>query len=212
MSRYKTAPQLVTRDIYISFVVKYYRKNINEKLASIPRLTLKKRYVSKLRNPRHTESLADVCDINYTQYKQILEFMNKKVIEQVTEEKTLNLGHSLGRLFIKTFERKFEEDKEGKVTSAINWGESNKYKQQLIDDGLVPLKGNNGGVEWHIYYTHLEIKRFSWMKVKKTLLFNEVVTRTYALPDLGIYYFKPTKGNRQLLHRAIEEEEEMLQI
>lgn len=206
---------LTTRNIYISYIVKNFRKNINSKLKNLNTITKKKKFIRRLRNPRHVNFLSEFSTINYKEFKVIIENMNKKVCIDIIEGKSLKLGYNLGYIYIKEFKRKFKISENGKYNTRKNWGESKRRKKQLLSEGRLPIKyykdetgkivGNNGGEEWIIYYTEDNILRFSWWK----MIINNITTnkKFNPLKNISTYLFKPTKDNRLILSSSHKQEE-----
>jgi len=62
-------------------------------------------------------------------YKYIIESFNTDMSKYILNGGTFNLGYGLGNLHIEKKERKKEQK------PAINWGESNKVKKELLDAG-----------------------------------------------------------------------------
>lgn len=62
-------------------------------------------------------------------YKHIVESFNTDMSKYILNGGTFNLGYGLGNLHIEKKERKKEQK------PAINWGESNKVKKELLDAG-----------------------------------------------------------------------------
>lgn len=211
---------LATRDIYIDYVVRNFRENILSKLESLDTLHKKKKFIKKLRNPRHVNYLSEFSSISFTDFKTILKHMNKAVSKDIVEGSSLKMGHKLGYIYIKEPDRKFKLSDNGKFNTKKNWGASQKKKQGLIDQGKVPLQyykdeegkiiGDNGGEEWIVYYTDATFFRFSWWKMRVKEAFSNKFFN--PLRNISTYSFVPTKDNRLLLSRVRNVREENLEL
>lgn len=95
--------------------------------------------------------------MSHDKYRDIISNFFKAASTDLMEGKKLNLLNNSGYLFIKRIERSFKKPR-------VNWGESNKQKQEHIDNGDIPLKGNNGGKPWLIYFTDDEYFRLAWAR------------------------------------------------
>lgn len=205
---------LTSKDIYIFYVIKYFRKNINEQLSELDSIHRKKKFIRKIRNPRHVDFLSNYSRITYTDFKCILEYMNKKSTEEIIGGRTLILPRKLGQLFIKTFKRKPKISNNGQFTTKKNWKASLERKQELIDQGRLPLKyfkdetnkiiGSNEGEPWIIYYSDTNISKFNWGKLQAP---DGEGSYFYPLTNASFYYFRCTKDNRILLNKSLTEGE-----
>jgi hypothetical protein len=198
----KMSNTLVTKHFYIYFIKTNYRERVNKKLKSLDSLHKKKKFLRKFNNPRHVNDLEDLCPISYKTYKSVLSEMNKRAIKDIIDGNHLTLNYNLGDLCIKNFKRTLKQREDGSIHSTVNWGDSKKRKQEIIDRGGTPLLGDNGGEPWHVYYTHPKIVRFSWWKLRVPNLMEEgaVKSHIYPLKSIEEYIFKSTKGNRALLY------------
>jgi hypothetical protein len=112
---------------------------------------------------------------SHDKYKTILTAFFKAVGSKLIEGEKFNMLYGNGYLFVRRIERSFKNPK-------INWGESNKYRQELIDAGETPLKDNNGGKPWLVYYIDDEYFRLAWQKP------------TVCTKNLKFYKFLPARG------------------
>ena len=73
----------------------------------------------------------------------------------------------------------------------IDWGESNKYKKELLEEGQELYNPTTGdGIKWHIYYTDEFYCKYYWRKGK------------CKIPNKSVYRFDATrgvKGNKEKL-------------
>jgi len=108
--------------------------------------------------------------------------INKKVFREICE--SFNMGHNLSTLSVVRKERDPRNPK-------VDWGESNKYKQELIEQGEELYNVLTGkGTKWHIYYTDSYYCKFYWRKGK------------CRIPNKSVYRFDATrgvKGNKEKL-------------
>ena len=75
---------------------------------------------------------------------------NKRIAQKILEGYKFRIPSVGGQLEIKVRERK----KKSKRFTDINWDESLKYKQELIDKGEVPYNKETApdGVKWFVYH------------------------------------------------------------
>ena len=123
-------------------------------------------------------------NIDKTIFKAICSDFNIKTVEDILEGKTFNMGNNLSTLSIRRTERDPRSPR-------IDWGESNKYKKELLENGeTLYSKHTEKGVKWYIYYTDKFYCRYYWNKGK------------CRIPNKSAYRFTPTrglKGNKEKL-------------
>jgi hypothetical protein len=129
-------------------------------------------------------------DISYKLFTFIIRSFNKEIIEEIIKGYVFYMGSGLGNICIK----KVGIDK--RVKKSVNWGESNKNKQRIIDNGGIPYdKGEHPeGEKWLVFYDQPYSYWFKWNKDKT------------ALANKSLYAFAPTRGkysNIAKLHKAI---------
>tara|TARA_R100000900_G_scaffold139214_1_gene118726 strand:- start:213 stop:683 length:471 start_codon:yes stop_codon:yes gene_type:complete len=131
-------------------------------------------------------------DIDKTIFKAICSDFNVLTIDSILEGGTFNMGNNLSTLSIKRTSRDPRSPR-------IDWGESNKYKKELLDDGQVLFnKETDKGVKWHIYYTDGFYCRYYWNKGR------------CRIPNKSAYKFTPTrglKGNKEKLIKLLHTDE-----
>lgn len=97
-------------------------------------------------------------EVTYWMYKEVLARFNKKASDAVIFGSLLNLGSHLGYILIKKIRRnhrKLEPD----------WGESNRIRAKLIEEGKTPKDQDHpDGEEWIKFYTDAWYLRWAWMK------------------------------------------------
>jgi hypothetical protein len=117
-------------------------------------------------------------------FRDICESFNIEIINQLLEGKTFNMGNNLSNLSIRRADRDPRSPR-------IDWGESNKYKKELLLEGKKLYDSKTGeGEKWHIYYTDKFYCRYYWNKGK------------CRITNKSVYKFTPTrglKGNKEKL-------------
>jgi len=115
--------------------------------------------------------------ISKEDYIKINDSYNQELVKFLLDGNTYSLGSRLGNIYIA-----------GKARSkkSIDWGESNKYKQQLLDSGQIPYRKEDSekakargedykGVMWYIYNYSKYVYHLKWTKplfVKNIKLFS----------------------------------------
>jgi len=109
-------------------------------------------------------------------FRDICSDYNMIVMSNVLEGKTFNMGYNLSSIYIVRVRR-------DPRTPRIDWGESNKYRDELIKKGL-PLYDNitEKGRKWYIYYTDDFYCKYHWNKGK------------CKIPNKSVYRFDATRG------------------
>ena len=122
--------------------------------------------------------------VDKTIFKDICGHFNMFIIDKILEGKEFNMGNNLSTISIIRKERDPRSPR-------IDWGESNKYKKELIKNGKVLYNSKTGkGKKWHIYYTDDFYCKYYWKKGK------------CRIPNKSVYRFDPTrglKGNKEKL-------------
>jgi len=125
-------------------------------------------------------------------FRDICEEFNIEIMEDVLNGSTFNMGNNLSTLSIVRKERDPRNPK-------VDWGESNKYKQELLDNNEQLYDVETGeGVKWHIYYTDGYYCKFYWRKGK------------CRIPNKSVYRFDATrgiKGNKEKLINLLKTDE-----
>jgi hypothetical protein len=111
------------------------------------------------------ETFVDICS----------EF-NIMIIDYILDGKEFNMGSNLSTLSIVRMER-------DPRSPAIDWGESNKYKAELIEKGEELYNKETGqGIKWQLYYTDKEYLKYYWRKGK------------CKVKNKSVYRFDATRG------------------
>lgn len=129
--------------------------------------------------------------VSYKVFSEILREFHKQISDEIVSGYRFNPLKRLGTFRILCCDRTSKATKFGD----INWPESNKKKQELIDKGITPKdKDNPDGEDWFIYYT--DPFYFKWKWHKKT-------NHTYV-KNMLYYFFKPTWHNKKKLSKEIK--------
>ena len=107
-------------------------------------------------------------------FRDICASYNNEIIDSILDGGIIDLGNNLSSLSIARIERNPSKP-------AIDWGESNKYKEELLAEGH-DLKSK----KWHIYC------RFYWNKGK------------CRIPNKSVYKFVPTRGIKGNKEKLVE--------
>lgn len=135
-------------------------------------------------------------------FKFIIAQQNKLNSIEILKGETLNLGFRLGAIRIQKKKRyKGDENVENFMPhnyKVVNWGESNKFKAELIKRGILPYKaikdeqgniiGDNGGHKWLMYFT--DDFSYWWYWNKNSL----DKTKGIHIKNCKKFSFLPTKG------------------
>ena len=117
-------------------------------------------------------------------FRDICEEFNIAIVDSILDGGILDMGNNLSTLSIVRKERDPRNPK-------IDWGESNKYKKELITKGENLYNAETEqGIKWHIYYTDGYYCKFYWRKGK------------CRIPNKSVYRFDATrgiKGNKEKL-------------
>ena len=132
----------------------------------------------------YKEYVLEHSSIDKKIFRDICEEFNIRIMEDVLEGSTFNMGNNLSTLSIVRKERDPRNPK-------VDWGESNKYKQELVEANKELYNAETGqGIKWHIYYTDGYYCKFYWRKGK------------CRIPNKSVYRFDATrgiKGNKEKL-------------
>ena len=99
-------------------------------------------------------------NINSNLFRDICSEFNIMIINYVLEGKEFNMGNNLSTLSI------VRKDRDPR-SPRIDWGESNKYKKELLKEGKDLYNSETGkGIKWHIYHTDSFYCKYYWRKGK----------------------------------------------
>tara|TARA_R110000787_G_scaffold82543_9_gene178386 strand:- start:882 stop:1355 length:474 start_codon:yes stop_codon:yes gene_type:complete len=109
-------------------------------------------------------------------FNDICHTFNIGIMDYILDGNTFNMGHNLSTISITRRERDPRSPR-------IDWGESNKYKKELVVEGE-PLYDSitETGTKWHIYHTDLFYCKYYWRKGK------------CKIPNKSVYRFDATRG------------------
>lgn len=98
-------------------------------------------------------------------FRDVLCKFNTGVKERLVQDASIvNMKSYLGFLLIKKIDRN-KGVYDSKSTRMPNWPESNKYKQELIDQGIqIKDKDHPDGKNWIVYFDDDYYLRYSWIK------------------------------------------------
>ena len=140
----------------------------------------------------YKEYIKDHESIDKKIFRDLCESFNIEVIEDILEGQTFNMGSNLSSLSIVKMERDPRNPK-------IDWGESNKYKKELLEQGEALYDSTTEKVtKLHIYYTDGFYCKFYWRKGR------------CRIPNKSVYRFDATrgiKGNKEKLVKLLQEDE-----
>lgn len=127
-------------------------------------------------------------NINYSDYYNFVRLFNRKICKEIIE-KNYKFNTGFGIIEIK---------KKPRTKPIINWGESNKLKQELINKGLTPFNKETSpdGINWFIYYETSITYKWNWFKDGSTMF----------IKDLNCWKFIPMTGNKKNLGRVISKD------
>ena len=125
-------------------------------------------------------------------FKEVCAEFNIGIIEEILDGKTFNMGHNLSTLSVVRVSRDPRSPR-------VDWGESNKYKKELLEEGKDLYNSETGdGEKWHIYYIDEFYCKYYWKKGK------------CRIPNKSVYRFTPTrgmKGNKEKLITMLKKDD-----
>jgi hypothetical protein len=131
-------------------------------------------------------------DINKTIFTDIVHQFNMMIMDYILEGKEFNMGNNLSTLSI------VRRDRDPR-SPRIDWGESNKYKKELLEEGQNLYNSETGeGIKWYIYHTDEFYCKYYWRKGK------------CKVPNKSVYRFDATrgiKGNKEKLISLLKQDD-----
>ena len=125
-------------------------------------------------------------------FRDICSDFNIIIFDYILEGKEFNMGSNLSTLSIIRRERDPRSPR-------IDWGESNKYKKELLEEGKDLYNSKTGkGENWYIYYTDPFYCKYYWRKGK------------CVIKNKSVYRFDATrgvKGNKEKLINLLKEDD-----
>ena len=129
-------------------------------------------------NDIYNEYINSKEEVDEVLFKSICKDFNINIMDYILDGKEFNMGSNLSTISIIRLPRNNSNPR-------IDWGESNKYKKELINKGEELFNKNTGeGNKWYIYFTDNEYCRFYWKKSK------------CRVPNKSAYKFTPTRGEK----------------
>ena len=110
------------------------------------------------------EIYEDYCktngEISKSLFTTICQEFNIFIVDYILAGKEFNMGSNLSTLSITRRDRDPRSPR-------IDWGESNKYKKELLaQDKQIYDSIDNTGIKWHIYHTDNFYCKYYWRKGK----------------------------------------------
>jgi hypothetical protein len=131
-------------------------------------------------------------EINKSLFTAICHEFNMLILDYILDGKDFNMGNNLSSLSIIRRERDPRSPR-------IDWGESNKYKKELLEEDQDLYDNITGkGVKWHIYHTDSFYCKYYWNKGK------------CKVKNKSVYRFDATrgiKGNKEKLINLLKEDD-----
>ena len=131
-------------------------------------------------------------EVSKKTFRDICSTFNIEIINYILDGGKFNLGNNLSTISIIRLNRNNSKP-------VVNWGESNKYKKELLKEGKELYNSKTGeGHKWYIYYTDEEYCRYYWNKGK------------CKITNKSVYKFTPTrgyKGNKEKLTNLLQTDE-----
>ena len=131
-------------------------------------------------------------DIDKSLFTDVCHEFNMLIIDYILEGKEFNMGNNLSTLSI------IRRDRDPR-SPRIDWGESNKYKKELLEEDQKLYNPKTGeGVKWHIYHTDEFYCKYYWRKGK------------CKIANKSVYRFDATrgiKGNKEKLIALLKQDD-----
>lgn len=90
-------------------------------------------------------------------YFKFQEVINWNISNFILKGDYYNFGKTLGTIRINKVKRNFKK-------LVIDWGNSNKFKANLVKRGLTPYSKNSGGSKWFLYHSDDDYCYWHWGK------------------------------------------------
>jgi hypothetical protein len=109
-------------------------------------------------------------------FSDICHTFNMGIMDYILSGKEFNMGNNLSTLSI------VRRDRDPR-SPRIDWGESNKYKQELLEAGEALYDSiTELGAKWYVYHTDEFYCKYYWRKGK------------CKVKNKSVYRFDPTRG------------------
>lgn len=127
-----------------------------------------------------------IQDVDYKTFSLVIREFNKEISDKILKGykfKAVNLGI-------------FEVLRVPRKKATINWNDSKKYKQELIEKGITPYSRdeNPDGEKWFIYFTDPWYFKWVWFKTKASKY----------VGNLFYYTFTASFDNKRGIAKAIK--------
>jgi|688.fasta_scaffold172303_2 hypothetical protein len=130
--------------------------------------------------------------IDYRVFADICSEFNIAIFNELLNGYEFNLQNNLGTVSVRRVERDPRKPQ-------IDWGETTKYKKELLDKGVELYDSRTGeGEKWHIYYTDKFYCKFHWTKSRAKIK-NKTAYRFDAT--------RGVKGNKEKLTALLHTDE-----
>lgn len=130
--------------------------------------------------------------VDYRTFADICSDFNIALFDELLLGYEFNMQNNLGTISVRRVDRDPRR-------LQVNWGETTKYKQELIDNGVELYDSKKGtGEKWHIYYTDKYYCKYHWTKHKAKVK-NKTVYRFDAT--------RGVKGNKEKLIALLQNDD-----
>jgi len=140
-----------------------------------------KDYTKTCKNPVDSLTFRDICSD-----------FNIEIMDYILDGNLFNMGFNLSTISITRHDRDPRNPR-------IDWGESNKYRKELLDEGKEIFNPDTGkGEQWFIYHTDSFYCKFYWNKGK------------CKIKNKSVYRFDATrgiKGNKEKLISLLNQDD-----
>tara|TARA_R110002020_G_scaffold30346_2_gene95697 strand:- start:925 stop:1401 length:477 start_codon:yes stop_codon:yes gene_type:complete len=140
----------------------------------------------------YEDYVEEYSEIDKSLFKDICEEFNIMIMDYILDGKEFNMGNNLSTLSI------IRRDRDPR-SPRLDWGESNKYKKELLEEGQKLYDSETGeGIKWHIYHTDEFYCKYYWRKGK------------CKIKNKSVYRFDATrgvKGNKEKLINLLKTNE-----
>ena len=114
--------------------------------------------------------------LSYSQFRDVCHLFNKKAVTELLKGNRIFMKNRLGYLQVVRIPRSYHKPR-------VNWGESKKYREELLAEGKKLYNKKTGeGQKWLIYYTDEFFVRYYWSK------------KNASIKNKTLYRFDPSRG------------------
>jgi hypothetical protein len=124
-------------------------------------------------------------EVTYKEYSFLVREFNLAIVDKIIQGYIFNMGYGISSISIKIKKRH---------KARINWNESNKLKQAILDRGGVPYNKEVSpeGEKWKVYYTEDTYPYIYWNKL------------TCSIENNRYYCFDPVTGNYSMVTKVYQ--------